>query len=320
MPNAIDAEALIPAGLVARFRADLARIVSVGDDPRFGVAVSGGSDSMALLLLASQALPGRISAATVDHGLRPESGDEAAMVARFCGRSDIPHATLPVSVADRASVQAAARDARYAALLTWARERGLAGIMTAHHADDQAETLLMRLARGAGLSGLRGINARRDLDGVALLRPLLGWRKSELTSIAAAVATAEDPSNADPQYDRTHARALLRDAAWIDPLRLAATARHLADAEAALEWMTLEAIRSRCERLDGVWHADIEGLPHDLRRRTMAKLIAQADSPADGPTIERALARIDAGQVASVGMLKLTPGRRLTITRAPERT
>jgi tRNA(Ile)-lysidine synthase len=319
MPNAPDDEGP-SAELTARFRADLARIAPIDGEARFGIAVSGGSDSMALLLLAHAVLPGRIAAATVDHGLRPAAADEAAMVARSCAAMGIPHATLPVVIAGQANVQAAARDARYAALSDWARGQGLAGLVTAHHADDQAETLLMRLARGAGLSGLRGISERRDLGGLLLLRPLLRWRKAELAAIAASVETIEDPSNVDSHYDRTHARALLRDAAWIDPLRLAASADHLADAEAALEWMTTEAIRSRCEQQeDGSVRADIEGLPHDLRRRILGKLIAQSDSPADGPTIERALARLDAGQVSSVGALKLTPGRRIMIERAPDR-
>jgi len=320
MPNAQDDEGP-SAELTARFRADLARIASIDGRERYGIAVSGGPDSMALLLLAKFALPGRVTAATVDHGLRPEAADEAAMVAGLCATMDIPHAVLPVVIAGRSSVQAAARDARYAVLARWARAQGLAGLMTAHHADDQAETLLMRLARGAGLSGLRGISERRDLDGVALLRPLLTWRKAELLAIAASLDTVDDPSNADPHYDRTHARALIRDAGWIDPVRLAASARHLADAEAALEWMTTEAIRSRCEAGEdgGLW-VDIEGLPHDLQRRMMGKLIAEADSPADGPTIERALARLDAGQAASVGALKLTPGRRIMIDRARDRT
>jgi tRNA(Ile)-lysidine synthase len=320
MPNAPDDERPL-AGLIARFRTDLARITSIDGDKCFGIAVSGGPDSMALLRLAQAALPGRIVAATVDHGLRPEAAVEAAMVARLCETMDIPHAILPVVVGDRPSVQAAAREARYAALRNWAQGQDLACAMTAHHADDQAETLLMRLARGAGLSGLRGISERRDLGGLIVVRPLLGWRKAELAAVAGSVDTVEDPSNDDPHYDRTRARALIRAADWIDPLRLAASARHLADAEVALEWMTTEAIRSRCDRNDnGSISADIDDLPHDLRRRILGKLIAGIDSPADGPTIERALVRLDAGQASSVGALKLTPGRRIMIERAPERT
>lgn len=331
MPNANRPADLISPELAARFRVDLGRIADLDGDVRFGLAVSGGPDSMAMLLLAAAALPGRVSVATVDHGLRAEAAEEAAMVARFCASIGVPHRTCTVTVADGASRQAAARRVRYAALIAWCREEGLAGLLTAHHADDQAETILMRIARGAGLSGLRGIRERgfhsssesKGIPGedVDVLRPLLGWRRAELADIAAGIDTATDPSNADPHYDRTRARALLRETPWLDPLRLAATARHLADAEATLDWVTQEAIRTRATRHgDGRLTVDIADLPHDLRRRIVASLIAAADSPADGPTIETALARLDAGQAASVGALKLTPGRRIMIERARDRT
>lgn len=306
--------------LIARFRADLDGILSADGETRFGLAVSGGPDSMAMLLLASAALPGRVVAATVDHGLRAEAADEAAMVARLCDEIGVPHAILKVRVSKQGSVQAAARAARYAALAQWAREQGLAAVLTAHHADDQAETLMMRLARGAGLSGLRGIGRRSDIAGVMVVRPLLGWRRMELAGIVAGIATADDPSNDDPHYDRTHARALIRDAPWIDPLRLAASASHLANAEEAIEWVVGEAMRSRCDhRSDGSIRVDLTGLPYEIRRRMIALLVAEAESPADGPTIERALALLDSGRSASVGRRKLSPGRYITIARAPDR-
>jgi tRNA(Ile)-lysidine synthase len=304
--------------LLDRFRADLARLT---DADRLGVAVSGGPDSMALLHLAAAALPGRIEAATVDHGLRPEAAAEAALVARACAGLGVPHCTLAVSVPPQASLQAAARHARYEALAFWCRERGLAALATAHHADDQAETLLMRLARGAGLAGLAGIRETRDLGGVLLVRPLLGWRRAELAVIVAEIETVADPSNADPDYDRTHVRALLAGAgAAIDPLRLTASAAHLAEAEAALSWLADEAIRSRVERSgDGRITADLEGLPRELRRRILARLIGEADSPVDGRTLETAMSRLDSGRHASVGSLKLSPGNRTLIEKAPPR-
>lgn len=323
MPNASRELAItgsIAPGLVARFRADLGRIQAVDGDARFGLGVSGGPDSMAMLLLAAAALPGRVAAATVDHGLRAEAAEESALVGRLCGQIGIPHASLKVSVSAKGSVQAAARSARYAALASWAQEHGLAAVLTAHHADDQAETLMMRLARGAGLSGLRGIGARGDIEGATVLRPLLGWRRAELAAVAADIETVDDPSNSDPHYDRTRARVLMRETAWIDPLRLAATAAHLADAEEAIDWTVREAIRSRCDRgEDGAIRADMAGLPYEIRRRMVAALVAEADSPTDGPTIERAIALLESGQSASVGSLKMSPGRRILIMRAPDR-
>ncbi|ABQ70846.1 tRNA(Ile)-lysidine synthetase [Rhizorhabdus wittichii RW1] len=306
--------------LVSRFLADLLSLLP-DDGARLGLAVSGGPDSMAMLHLAAAACPGRVEAATVDHGLRAEAAAEAALVARACAALGVPHMTLRVTVEPTASIQAAARRARYAALAAWAAGQGLPAIATAHHADDQAETLLMRLARGAGLSGLAGIRARRDIGGVLLVRPLLGWRRAELAAIVAAVETVDDPSNADPRHDRTHARALLAGAGdRLDPLRLAASAAHLAEADAALDWLVEEAIRSRVDRFDdGRIAADIEGLPREVRRRILARLVGEADSAVDGPALETAMARLDAGQVASLGALKLSPGRRISIEKAPPR-
>lgn len=303
---------------VDRFKADLALLIEGG---RIGLAVSGGPDSMAMLHLAAAAFPGQVEAATVDHGLRAEAAGEAALVASVCEDLSIPHAALRVDVEQRASIQAAAREARYGALRHWALERGLAAVATAHHADDQAETLLMRMGRGAGLSGLTGIRASRDIGGVLLIRPLLGWRRAELAEIAAGTPFIIDPSNSDPRHDRTHARealALLGDR--IDPIRLAATAAHLADADAALDWVADEAMRGRVEHSDdGRMSADLEGLPREVRRRILARLIGQADSPVDGPALETAMARLDAGQAATLGRLKLSPGRRILIEKAPLR-
>lgn len=305
---------------IDRLAADLARLLHQ-PDARLGLAVSGGPDSMALLHLAAAAWPGRIEAATVDHGLRPEAAAESILVARVCATLGVPHAALRVEVAREASIQAAARDARYRALAGWARDHGLAAIATGHHADDQAETLLMRLGRGAGLAGLSGIRESRDLGGVRLIRPLLGWRRAELAAIVACVDTVDDPSNADPRHDRTQARALLALAGdRLDPARLAAAARHLAEAEAALGWLVDEALRTRIERPgEGRMLADLEDLPREVRRRILARLIAESDSQVDGPTLDAALARLDAGRIATLGSLKLSPGRRISIEKAPPR-
>lgn len=310
----------VAPSLIERLRNDLARLLR-SDEVRLGLAVSGGPDSMALLHLAAAAFPGRIEAATVDHRLRPEAAAEAELVARACAALGVVHSTLRVTVSDEASVQAAARRARYQALADWARNHDLGALLTAHHADDQAETLLMRLARGAGLSGLSGIRERRDLAGVLLVRPLLGWRRADLAAIVADIDTVADPSNVDPHYDRTHARILLATVGdQLDPLRLAAAAAHLADADAALDWLAGEGIRSRVERLgEGRAAVDLEGLPREAQRRILARLIGDADSPVDGPTLETAMARLDAGLNASVGRLILSPGRRILIEKARPR-
>ena len=193
------------AEAVERFAANLDALAA---DAPIGVAVSGGPDSLALLLLATAARPGRIEAATVDHGLRAESAREADMVAALCGELSVPHRILPAdwNQPPEANIQAKARDLRYRLLNDWAIERGLLAIATAHHADDQAETLLMRLARGAGVGGLGATKARRALsDEVMLIRPLLGWRKAELAELVleAGLDPVDDPTNRDLKHDRS---------------------------------------------------------------------------------------------------------------------
>src|SRR4051812_14140111 len=149
------------AALVERFTRDLAALGAV--EGPLTVAVSGGPDSLALLLLTA-AGPMPVLAATVDHRLRAENAGEAAFVADTCRDLGVAHEILPVTVErDGDGLQAAARHARYAALAGWMDRHGATVLLTAHHADDQAETLLMRLQRGSGVRGLAGIRARGGL-------------------------------------------------------------------------------------------------------------------------------------------------------------
>ncbi|CAM5209074.1 tRNA(Ile)-lysidine synthase [Bosea thiooxidans] len=185
-------------------------------EARLLAAVSGGPDSIALLgLLAEWAKgPGRpaIHAATVDHGLRPEAAAEAEDVAALCRRLGVPHRTLRWEGAKPASgVQAEARRARYALLAAEARRLGGAALVTAHTLDDQAETVLMRLAHGSGPSGLGGMRARAERDGLVLARPLLGIAKARLVATAQArgLPFIRDPSNADERFERVRWRAAM---------------------------------------------------------------------------------------------------------------
>src|SRR4051812_29251127 len=157
MPEASEKTLLPDQKLVDRFSREVDQLIGPGE--RIGVAVSGGPDSLALLLLAARARPGLVEAATVDHALRPESAGEAAFVAELCGRLAVPHEILTVEWEEKpeTAIQERARIARYRLLGRWAKERGLTALATAHHLDDQAETFLMRLARGAGVKGLAGM-------------------------------------------------------------------------------------------------------------------------------------------------------------------
>ena len=303
-----------------RFAADCARI-GLGKGERIGLAVSGGPDSLALLLLAAEAFPGRCLAATVDHGLRREAAAEAAMVAAVCRSRGVPHATLAVTLDRRGEgIQAAARRARYAALEGWASEQGAGVVMTAHHADDQAETILMRLARGAGIGGLAGIRPNRPLGPVRLLRPLLGWRKAALIDIveAAGLEPAADPSNRDPRHDRTRVRQLLAEAPLLDARRIASVAPALADAEAAIAW-GLDQAAARIVRKDGAVSIDPGGLPREIRRRLLLRIVGELAPTArpHGPELLRLLTALQGGQVATLAGLRFEPGPPWRISHAP---
>jgi tRNA(Ile)-lysidine synthase len=185
----------------------------LAQEPALLVAVSGGPDSVALLALLAAwvQMPGRpvLHAATVDHGLRPESAAEAVAVAALCAKLGVGHATLRwEGVKPASGVQAEARRARYALLANEARRLGRATLVTAHTLDDQAETMLMRLAHGSGPSGLAGMRGRSEVNGIPLARPLLGIPKARLVATAEArgLAFVDDPSNSDSRFERVRWR------------------------------------------------------------------------------------------------------------------
>ncbi|WP_156680984.1 tRNA lysidine(34) synthetase TilS [Sphingomonas profundi] len=338
-------EPLIPdPALVARFHAALTALHPFASAERLGLAVSGGPDSLALLLLAAAAFPGRIEAATVDHGLRPAGADEARMVAALCARLDVPHATLSgVWNSDAPEgLQAAARAYRYRQLAGWCVDRGLALLATGHHADDQAETLLMRLARGAGVGGLGAIRAARPLaadDGralpILLVRPLLRVPRRALGEVVAAagLVAADDPSNASDRFDRTRARRLLATTDWLDPARLAAAASHLADAEAALAWAADLAFANHATLARGAadgaeWLVDPAHLPAEMLRRVVARVLALVEGeaqagacamPPTGPDLTRLIDRLAGGAPATLGHVLARPGARWRFAMAPPR-
>ncbi|MCJ2114370.1 tRNA lysidine(34) synthetase TilS [Methylobacterium sp. E-025] len=183
-----------------------------GDAPVV-LAVSGGPDSTALMHAAAACRAGALFVATVDHGLRPESADEARAVARAAAALGLPHATLPwEGVRPSTAIQAEARAARYRLLAAHARTVGARLVLTGHTRDDQAETVLMRLIAGSGPAGLAGMRRERPLEpGLALARPFLDIAKVDLVAWCEAqgVGFARDPSNADDRYGRVRLRRLL---------------------------------------------------------------------------------------------------------------
>ena len=314
--------ALVPAPeLVGRFADDLAPLAT--KDARIGIAVSGGPDSLGLLLLAAAARPGLIEAATVDHGLRKESRAEAEFVRDICDELGVPHAILKVAMPPGASLQAQARSARYHALGEWAIEHELQAVATAHHVDDQAETLLMRMARGAGLRGLVGVRRSRPLEpGIAVIRPLLDWRREEMAAIvtAAGITPIDDPANRDPRHDRSRFRGMLADAEWADAERLAASAKWLADADEALEWALTPLIQARIAQRGTTLTIDAQGLPKEFQRRLLlAGFDRMGVHRPRGPELDRARKALRAGKPVTLAGLKLEPGPPWTLSPAPPR-
>jgi len=312
------------AALVDRFRADLDALSAPGE--RIGIAVSGGPDSLALLLLAAAARPGLVEAATVDHGLRVESADEAKFVASVCEQLGVPHATLTAQWKRRpeSAIQERARKLRYRLLEHWLTERGLKALLTAHHADDQAETMVMRLNRGAGLRGLAGMRSKARVpdSNRPLLRPLLGWRRSEFEAICAATGLRPvvDPSNSDDRFERVRIREALKGAPWIDPESLATSASHLASADEALDWMTEGLALARVIDDADALRIDPQGLPGELQRRLLLHAFARFHAPEPrGAELTRALASLSNKETVTLSGLKLEGGPVWRISPAPAR-
>lgn len=212
----------------AEFAALMAAVGPFGRDRRVAVAVSGGADSMALALLLAGW--GRPTALVVDHGLRPESSSEAALtVARLAGLGIAARVLTLPGLAHGPALAERARAARYAALLAACRDAGLADLLLAHHAQDQAETLLLRRGAGSGLAGLAGMASVVHGEAARLLRPLLPVMPARLraTLRRAGASWVEDPTNTDLATPRARFRAAFaQDGAVPVPSLCRAARRH----------------------------------------------------------------------------------------------
>lgn len=297
-----------------------------GDLPGLGIALSGGGDSTALMHLAKDWEPSRrLMAATVDHGLREASAAEAQAAHRAALALDIPHATLVWRRDTEAgNLMANARDARLRLLSGWAQRNNLSAVLLGHTLDDQAETLLMRMARGAGVDGLACMAEWRDAFGIRWLRPMLGVGRAELRAFLTARGAdwIDDPSNEDERYDRVRMRkAMAATGLRAEPLALAA--ENIALARDALQFFTAEAAREASVDHGalvlprGPFHRS----PPEIHRRLIiaaTRWITGADYPPRRASVNHALAGIASGNRITLDGAILEPsGDRLRIIREP---
>jgi tRNA(Ile)-lysidine synthase len=326
------------------------RVFNGGSIHRAALAVSGGSDSTALMLLFADWLAARHLAArectvlTVDHGLRPAATAEAFAVAARARQLGFCHAVLvwqgpkPVT-----GIQAAARAARYRLMFDYCRAHGLGLLLTAHTADDQAETLLMRLARGSGLDGLsamRRFSVQSTGDGppIGVVRPLLQIAKSRLraTLEQRGEVWIEDPSNQDTSYERVRVRAAqpALGALGLTPDRLALSVRRLQRAHAALERSVADfwapaagnVVIGCCGDIS-IDRAAMAAAAEDIAIRVLARAVVAAGGTARPVALAR-LEQIAAALGSGIGTSKVTLARakisamggRVLIEREPGRS
>ncbi|MET4701900.1 tRNA(Ile)-lysidine synthase [Constrictibacter sp. MBR-5] len=286
----------------AEFGAWMAALGPFEAEPRLAVAVSGGSDSIALAVLADRwcrACDGSVLALTVDHGLREGAAAEAADAGRILAREGVAQHVLRWEGAKPAAgIQAAARAARYRLLEDACAAAGILHLLVAHHADDQAETLLLRLGHGSGPFGLAGMSAIRERRRVRVVRPLLTATRARLraTLETSGIPWLDDPSNRNPAFARTGARDLLQAAAPHAPAgpALAASARRLGRArqaaEGALAGLIAAAVTLRPEGYALVDAALFSAAPADARLRLLAAVtgaLGGGDWPPRDERVER---------------------------------
>lgn len=323
------------------------------DVPSLVLAISGGPDSTALLWLVARWRKSlkrgpKLVAVTVDHGLRPEAKREAAAVKKLARSLGVEHSTMRwTGKKPAAGLQEAARNARYGLLAAAARSAGARHILTAHTLDDQAETVLIRLARGSGVSGLGAMARIAPLpvasekkngtsaseESLIVVRPFLSVPKHRLikTLLAARIAPADDPSNRDPRFTRVRFRALMPELAreGLVPSRLSLLAKRARRADEALEFaVTRAAVELRRNGEPYVFRArPFFELPQEVSLRLLGRAVDQTGD--EGPVELGKLETLHAALLENpnparfrrtlAGSVVTLDGDALRIERAPKR-
>ena len=255
---------------------------------KIAIACSGGVDSMCLAYLASRQTP--IVALIVDHSLRPEAASEAAQTATILTSLNIENHILKITKKLSGNVQEAARLERYKLLTNWCKENGYDTLATAHHADDNAENFLLRLARGSGVDGLSGIAAETEMFGIKIIRPLLDFTKAELQKMLenAGMKWVTDPTNSTDKYSRNkirHALELLEDKQLITA-RINETAENMARVRDFLEAETQKA-QQLCYSNQQIDVKKYSTLHPEIAYRLLVKITAQLSHQSKRPRFEK---------------------------------
>ena len=275
----------------------------------FVLAVSGGADSLAMLVLAGKLHSKNctFSVATIDHALRAQAKSEARMVGRVAKKYGLAHKTLTVQWETEGKptgdIQAAAREKRYALLLDWCAKKKADGLVLAHHQNDQAETFLLRLMRGSGVDGLSAMQAIRTQNGVAIIRPFLDVPQSRLAAVVekAGLVPICDPSNNDGRFERVKIRTFMPalEKMGLDAAKLADTAARLQASRTTLAAVTQQAADNLAAHdglgivlLDRHSFAD---LPPEIGQRLLRRFLTL---PSHYPPRQQAIARLYAAIVA----------------------
>ncbi len=277
--------------------------------------------------------PSTISVVTIDHQLRTESKEEAAFVAEHARALGFSHATIEwTGDKPKTGIQAAARRARYDLMLEYCRSHGAPCLVTAHTEDDQAETFLMRLRRGSGLDGLAAMAASSSRNGVALVRPLLGFSKARLVAYlrAASIPFIRDPSNENPAFERVRLRHAMKAlaSAGIGRSSLARTASRLGRSRDALAQIS-DGFLDRHFRVTPLAQGEIslgafDALPEDIALRVFVRVLGLLGGEQEAPRLMRAehlLATLKAGRKEATlgGCIVAVASGKLNFYREPGR-
>ncbi|MEO8683661.1 MAG: tRNA lysidine(34) synthetase TilS [Devosia sp.] len=313
---------------------------SVADLPAIGLAVSGGADSLALLLLAQRWAAGRgqaprIQVYSVNHGLRPEAAGEVAMVLSVAQSLGVAAAGLLWrGNKPQAGVQEAARIARYRLMGAAMADDGVPVLLTAHHRQDQSETVLMRLAHGSGIEGLKGMAPVAQVEGVRVHRPLLDIDPADLRAIVAeaGLTPAQDPSNSDIHYERVRWRNAMPQLAelGLDAPTLARFAQRMGEADAAIAQMA-ENCFTALVTLDGfgaarIGHAEFAALSPAIAVRVLSRvlnIVGGRQKPRALGLVERIQHTLATGAMSKAatahGCVVRTAGEAIVVAREPGR-